>query len=69
MFWKVKYIIDDGYAWHNCVCIIKAESKEIALDILHTEIGLKLKGERVILDRYTEITECENDVILYDSWK
>lgn len=69
MLWKVNYIIDDGYDWHKQVCIIKAESKEIALEILHTEVGLKLKGERVILSKYTEITECDNDVILYNSWK
>lgn len=69
MFWKINYIIDDGYAWHRQICIIKAESKETALEILHTEVGLKLKGDRCILDKYTEITECDNDVILYNSWK
>lgn len=66
MFWKVFYIIDTGYDWDKKVCIIKADSKEKALEILHSEIGMKLKGEKMILDRYTEIIECDNDVILYN---
>lgn len=66
MFWKINYIVDTGYDWEHYVCIIKAESKEKALYILNFEIGLKLKGERMILDKYTEITECDNDVILYN---
>lgn len=66
MFWKINYIIDDGYAWHRRVCIIVADSKEKALEILNTEIGSKLTGERIMLDKYTEITECDNNVILYD---
>lgn len=66
MFWQINYVIDDGYDWHNKVCIIRADSKEKALEILNTEIGSKLKGERMILDKYTEITECDNDVILYN---
>ena len=40
--------------------------KEKALEILNTEIGSKLTGERIMLDKYTEITECDNNVILYD---
>ena len=66
MFWKINYIIDDGYAWHRRVCIITADSKEKALEVLNTEIGSKLTGERIMLDKYTEITECDNNVILYD---
>lgn len=66
MFWKVNYIIDDGYDWHKRVCIINANSKEKAFEIFRTEICAKLKGERFILDKYTEITECKNNVILYD---
>lgn len=66
MFWKINYIVDDGYDWHKKICVINAESKEKALEFLHTEIGLKLKGERTILGEYTEITECQNNTILYD---
>lgn len=66
MLWKINYIIDDGYARIKRVCIIKAGSKEKALEILHSEICSKLRGEDMILDKYTEITECDNDVILYD---
>jgi hypothetical protein len=66
MFWKINYIIDDCYDWYKRVCIIKADSKEKALELLNTEIGSKLKGERMILCEYTEITECDNDVILYN---
>lgn len=66
MFWKINYVIDDGYAWHRKVCIIKADSKNKALELLNTEIGSKLKGERMILDEYTEITECDNGVVLYN---
>ena len=65
MFWKINYIIDDGYYWHKKVCIVKADSEEKALEILHTEIGSKLMGEKIILDKYTEITECD-DTILYN---
>lgn len=67
MFWKINYIIDNGYSWIKRVCIIKAGSKEEAIEILYSEIGSKLEGESFIRDRYTmEITECDNDVILYD---
>lgn len=66
MLWKVNYIIDTGYDWDKKVCIIKADSKEKALEILHSEISMKLRGERMILDEYTEITECESGVILYN---
>ena len=66
MFWKINYIIDDGYDWYKRVCIVKADNKEKALEILYTEIGSKLKGERTILPKYTEITECDNDIILYN---
>lgn len=66
MFWKINYIIDNGYDWYKKVCIIKADSKEEALKILNTEIGSKLKGDRMILDKYTEITECDNNVIIYN---
>lgn len=65
MIWKVQYTIDTGYDWIHRVCIIKAKSKEAALDILHTEIESKLKGDKCILHEYTEITECEG-IILYD---
>lgn len=66
MFWKINYVVDDGYTWHKKVCIVKAGSKERALEILYEEISKKLKGERIILSKYTEITKCENDVILYN---
>jgi len=66
MFWKINYIIDDGYDWYKRVCIIKADSKEKALELLNAEIGSKLKGERMILNKYTEIAKCDNDVILYN---
>lgn len=66
MFWKINYIIDDGYDWHKKVCVVKADSKEKALEILDVEIGSKLKGERMILDKYTEITECDDNVVLYN---
>lgn len=66
MFWKVNYIVDDGYDWYKRVCIINADSKEKAFEVLHAEIGSKLIGERFILDKYTEVIECENDKILYD---
>ena len=66
MFWNVNYIIDDGYEYHKKVCIIKADSEEKALEILHTNIGSKLKGERHIVDKYINITKCENEIILYD---
>jgi len=66
MFWKIKYIVDDGYTWHRKICIINAENEQKALNILDYRIGLKLKGERMILDEFTEITKCDNDVILYN---
>lgn len=69
MFWRVNYIVDDGYTWNHRVCIINTDNKEKALEILHTEIGSKLKGESFILDEYTEVMECEKNVILYDGWK
>lgn len=69
MFWKVNYIVDDGYDWYKRICIINADTKERAIEILYTEIGSKLKGERCILSKYIEITECENDVVLYDGRK
>lgn len=65
MFYKINYIVDDGYDWNNRICVIDADTKEKALEVLHTEIGSQLKGERIILDQYTEITECKN-TILYD---
>ena len=73
MFWKVRYVIDDGYTWHGATCVIQADSKEEAHEILLNEIGKKLgknsKGNKIILDEHTEITKCENNVILYNSWK
>lgn len=73
MFWKVKYYIDDGYAVHRATCVIHADSEEKAHEILHNEVGKKLstssKGNKIIVDKYTNITKCEDDVILYNSWK
>ena len=69
MFWKVNYVVDTGYEWKHCVCIIKAESEEAALEILHTDFESNLPGEKFILDNYTEITECNNGAIIYNSWR
>lgn len=66
MLWKVNYIIDDGYTWHKKVCIIKANNKEKALEILDNEIGSKLKDGRIILRGYTEIIEWNYDVVIYN---
>lgn len=66
MFWKVNYTIDDGYALHKRVCIINAESKKKAIEISSDEIYSKLKGKGIIVDKHTEITECENNTLLYN---
>ena len=73
MFWKVNYIIDDGYAWHKQVCIIAAENGHKANEIFHNEVKNKLSekynGNRIVLDEYTVITKCDNNIVLYNSWK
>ena len=68
MYWKVNYIIDDGYEWHKRVCIIKADNEEQALQILYSEIGKKLTGEMHFIDEYTKIVKCDNNTILYDGY-
>ena len=66
MLWKLNYIVDTGYEWEKRVCIIKAENKEQALSLLHTEIETKLPGESFVLNKYTEISEYNKSPILYD---
>lgn len=63
--WEVRYVVDTGYDWVYKVCIIKAESEEVAVEILDAEIGSKLQGESYIMANRTKVTECEG-VILYD---
>lgn len=66
MFWKINYAIDDGYAVHCRVCIINETSKERAIKAFDTRIKSNLRGERFIIDEYTQITLCDNDILLYD---
>lgn len=66
MFWKINYVVDDGYAAHCRICIINEKSKEKAIKVFDTQIKSKLKGERIIRDEQTQITLCDNDILLYD---
>lgn len=65
--YMVKYVIDDGYDQFNHVCIISAEDESSAYNIFRDEMKKTLTGERFVVDKYTEITKCEDDVILYNS--
>lgn len=65
MAWKIKYTIDTGSNWIKRVCIINADTREKALEILDREIVSKLKGKRIIRHHRTEITECTG-IVLYD---
>lgn len=66
MFWKINYVIDDGYAIHSRVCIINEKSKERALKVFNTQIESNLKGNQTVRDKYTQITLCDSDVLIYD---
>ena len=66
MYWRIKYVLDDGFDWYKKICIINADDKEEVFEIFNNEINSKLKGGQVILNKYTEIIKCENNTILYD---
>lgn len=66
MFWKINYVVDDGHSIHCRVCIINEKSKERAIKVFNTQIKEVLKGERFVRDEFTEVTLCDNDVLIYD---
>lgn len=66
MFWKVSYVLDDGYDRYNRLCIIKADSKDEANSIFNAEIRSQLKGESYIIGDYTKFEECNDNTIIYD---
>ena len=66
MFWKINYAIDDGYAIHSRVCIINEISKGRALKVFNTQIKSNLNGNQIVCGKYTQITLCDNDVLIYD---
>lgn len=65
MFWKIKYIIDDGYTRYKMLCIVIADTEEEALTIFQDNERKNLKGDDVILNEYTKISPCENGPIIY----
>ena len=67
MFWKINYAIDDGYAVHTRVCIINAKSNERASKVFNERIKSRLKGNEFVNDKYTRITPCDDDVLIYDA--
>jgi hypothetical protein len=65
--YMVKFVIDDGYAQHNEMCIISAEDEKSAHLILLDKVVTSLSNGRYIVDKYTEITKCKDDIVIYDS--
>lgn len=72
MFWKISYVIDDGYTRFNMMCIVNADTEEKALSIFQDNECENLKGDDIILNEYTKISPCENGPIIYNglvSWR
>lgn len=66
MFWEVHYIVASSSCNLSRICIIVADSKEKALEIFSAEVAPKQYEGMVVLDKYTDVIECENSVVLYD---
>lgn len=65
MFYEINYVVFNGYACRNKVCIIRAENEGMAEDLFNKHIKSKCIGQKVI-DKYTVIKPCKDDVIIFD---
>lgn len=55
-----------GMIYMKKVCIISADDEETALKVMHDFITPKLKGECVLIHKYSERTLCNDDAVIYE---
>ena len=69
--WRINYIVDESYGWVTRMCIIEATDETSAMKIFKDRVIPKLKQSTVgtVLDEFTSIKKCGDNVILYYDFK